>query len=187
MRPCRCPDHWGSHWFGYYDEWRFDRSGACIPGQRSSFVRMSKAGDKIETSLIDLTLTGMPWQHLGWTQAWHWQAGCMLQWVSGSGEPEAYIWNEIRDGKFISRVLNPNAGAARELSVPVFTLHPDGIRALTIDFHRLEDVRPGYGYCGSSDPNFEVLAPANAGIWMMDLEGGESELVVSLAEMATIP
>lgn len=37
------------------------------------------------------------------------------------------------------------------------------------------------------DPNFEVLAPANAGIWMMDLEGGEPELLVSLAEITAIP
>ena len=37
------------------------------------------------------------------------------------------------------------------------------------------------------DPNFKVLAPANAGIWVMDLEEGEPELLVSLAEMAAIP
>lgn len=48
-------------------------------------------------------------------------------------------------------------------------------------------MRPGYGYYGSSDPNFNVLAPANADIWMMDLEGGEPELLVLLAEIAAIP
>ncbi|MDE0670249.1 MAG: hypothetical protein OXH72_00700 [Caldilineaceae bacterium] len=148
---------------------------------------MPKAGDEIEIGLIDLTQAGMPWQSLGKTKAWHWQAGCMLQWVPGCGEPEVCIWNDIQDGKFISRVLNPDTGAARELPAPVFTLSPDGTKALTIDFHRLKDMRPGYGYYGSSDPNFEVLAPANAGIRVMDLEGGESKLVVSLAEIATIP
>lgn len=48
-------------------------------------------------------------------------------------------------------------------------------------------MRPGYGYHGSSDPNFDVLAPANTGIWMVDPEGGEPELLVSLAEIAAIP
>lgn len=129
----------------------------------------------------------MPRQSLGNTQAWHWQTGGMLQWVPCSGKPEACIWNDIRDGKFSSRVLNPDTGAVRELPALVPTVHPDGIRALTIDFHRLEDMRPGYGYYGSSDSNFEVLAPANASIWVMDLEGGEPELVVSLAKIATIP
>jgi len=178
----------GSHWFGYYDKWQFDRSGTRILGQRSSFdLRMPKAGDEIEIGLVDLTQAEMPWQRLGNTKAWHWQAGCMLQWVPGCSEPEVCIWNDIRDGKFISRVLNPDTGEARDLPAPVFSLHPDGTRALTIDFHRLEDMRPGYGYYGSSDPNFEVLAPANAGIWVMDLESGEPELIVALAEIAEIP
>ena len=116
-----------------------------------------------------------------------WQAGCMLQWAPGCSEAEACIWNDIQDRKFISHVLNPDTGEAWELPTPVFSLQPDGTEALTIDFHRLEAMRPGYGYYGSLDPNFEVLASANAGIWVMDLEGGEPELVVSLAEMATIP
>ncbi len=84
-------------------------------------------------------------------------------------------------------MLHLDTGDTRELPVPVFTLHPDGTKALTIEFHRLEDMRPGYGYYGSVDPNFKVLAPANAGIWVMDLEGGEPELLVSLAEMAVMP
>ena len=162
----------GSHWFGYYDKWQFDRSGTRILGQRSDFdLRMPKAGDEIEIGLIDLARAEPSWQKLGSTRAWHWQAGCMLQWMPGAGEPETCIWNDIRDGSFFSRVLNPDTGEVRELPVPVFTLHPDGARALTIDFRRLEDMRPGYGYHGSSDPNFDVLAPANTGIWMVDPEG----------------
>ena len=138
---------------------------------------MPKAGDEVEIGLIDLTQAEeMPWQ-----------AGCMLQWVPGCSEVEACIWNDIQGRKFISHGLKPDTGEAWELPMPVFSLQPDGTEALTIDFHRLEDMRPGYGYYGSSDPNFEVLALANAGIWMMDLEGGEPELVVSLAEIAEIP
>lgn len=155
----------GSHWFGYYDKWQFDHSGTRILGQRrSKELRMPKAGDEIEIGLIDLAQAGMPWQSLGNTKAWHWQAGCMLQWVPGYGEPEVCIWNDIQEGKFISRVLNPDTGEARELPAPVFTLHSDGTKALTIDFHRLEDMWPGCGYYSSLDPNFEVLAPVNAGI-----------------------
>lgn len=36
----------GSHWFGYYDKWQFDRSSTRILGQCSSLdLRMPKAGD----------------------------------------------------------------------------------------------------------------------------------------------
>ncbi|MCY4520556.1 MAG: hypothetical protein OXC13_07230 [Caldilineaceae bacterium] len=79
----------GSHWFGYYGKWQCDRSGTRILGQRSTFdLRMPKAGDEIEIGLIDLTRAETSWRRLGSTQAWHWQAGCMLQWVPGSDEPE---------------------------------------------------------------------------------------------------
>ncbi len=51
----------GSHWFGYYDKWQFDRSG----------TRMPKAGDEIEIGLIDLARAEPSWQRLGSTRAWH--------------------------------------------------------------------------------------------------------------------
>ena len=65
--------------------------------------------------------------------------------------------------------MEPDPGKVCELPAPVFTLQLNETRALNIGFHRLEDMRAGYRYYGSSDPNFEVLALANAGIWMMDL------------------
>jgi len=108
----------------------------------------------------------------------------MLQWVPG--DRDVCIWNEIAHGRFRSRILELN-GASRTLPRPVFTLHPDGRTALTLDFHRLEDMRPGYGYHGCRDPNYDEAAPPDAGIWRMDLITGESRLIVSLAEIAAIP
>ena len=177
----------GSHWFGYYDKWQFSADDTRVLGMRADFdLRMPTPKDEIGIGVIDLADPELTWQSLGHTRAWHWQAGCMLQWIPNS-DPECCIWNEIEDGRFRARILEVESGRSRQLPRPVFTLTPDGRGALTIDFHRLEDMRPGYGYYGSVDPNFDVLAPENAGIWRMDLETGAHALILSLAEIAAIP
>ncbi len=176
----------GSHWFGYYDKWQFNAKDNLALGMRSRFdLRPPTPADAIELGVIELEEPGTPWRSLGRTRAWNWQAGCMLQWLPG--DRDVCIWNEIVEGRFRARVLDLQDGVSRTLPRPVFTLHPDGRTALTLDFHRLEDLRPGYGYYGSQDPNFDVLAPADAGIWRMDLITGASRRIVSLAEMAAIP
>lgn len=178
----------GSHWFGYYDKWQFNTTGNRVLGMRADFdLRPPTPEDAVEIGLIDLQDPDFPWQRLGQTQAWNWQAGCMLQWIPGAEKPERCIWNEIRGGRFCARILEPASGRSEVLPHPVFTLHPEGQEALTLDFHRLEDMRPGYGYYGATDPNFDVRAPDNAGIWRMDLGRGTRELVISLAQIMAIP
>jgi hypothetical protein len=63
---------------------------------------------------------------------------------------------------------------------------PDGRWAVSPDFRRLNDTRPGYGYAGLPDPNRDVLAPQDAGIWRMDLRTGEQKLVLSFADATRI-
>ena len=53
-----------------------------------------------------------------------------------------------------------------------------------MDFRRLNDVRPGYGYAGLPDPHRDELAPKDAGIWRVDLATGKDELILSLADVA---
>jgi hypothetical protein len=48
-------------------------------------------------------------------------------------------------------------------------------------------MRPGYGYPGLPDPNRDVLAPEDSGIFNIDLETGEAKIVVSVADMLKIP
>jgi hypothetical protein len=58
---------------------------------------------------------------------------------------------------------------------------------LSLDFERLEYMRPGYGYSGIADRNRDIMAPEDMGIYRLDLETGHSELIISLAAMASIP
>ncbi|MCB1126301.1 MAG: hypothetical protein KDM81_07390, partial [Verrucomicrobiae bacterium] len=77
-------------------------------------------------------------------------------------------------------------GAGRTLPRPVYALSNDGRWAVTADFSRIQRMRPGYGYVGLSDPCAAERGPAESGVWRMDMETGESDLVFSLAEAARI-
>ncbi len=173
------------HWFGYYDKLQFDPAARYALGMEVDFEhRPPTPDDVIKVGMVDLSDDDR-WIDLGESRAWGWQAGCMLQWLPQS--THNVIWNDREDGHFVSRILNIETGRKRTLPHPIFTLSPNGRTALSIDFHRLEDMRPGYGYMGIPDPWFNVMAPLETGIHTVDLQTGESKLIVSLAEVAAIP
>jgi hypothetical protein len=173
------------HWFGYYDKLEFDPTGRYVLGMEVDFEdRSPQPGDVIKIGMVDLKDNDR-WIELGITQAWNWQQGCMLQWRPGS-ETEI-LWNDRIGNKFVCHILDVKTGRKRTIPFPVYTVSPDGRTAMTTDFRRINDMRPGYGYSGIPDPNSDALAPDNTGIYKVDLETGEAELVISLADMLKIP
>lgn len=178
----RGPKH---HWFGYYDKWEFDPTSRYVLGMEVDFEHRSpKPDDVIRVGMVD-TDDGDRWTELGKTSAWCWQQGCMLQWVPGS--KSEVIWNDREDGDYVSRILDMNSGKTRTLPHAVYALAPSGRWAVTTDFRRLNDTRPGYGYAGIPDPNAGTLEPDDVGVWKMDLSSGKTELIFSVAQAAAVP
>ena len=177
----RGPRH---HWFGYYDKWEFDPTSRYVLGMEVDFEHRSpRADDVIRIGMVDLEDNDR-WTEIGTSSAWGWQQGCMLQWVPGSADE--VIWNDREDGHYVSRILNVKTGKSRTLPMPVYALGPNGDWAVTTDFRRLNDTRPGYGYTGIPDPNSDVLTPDDVGVWKMDLTTGKSELIYSVAQAAAV-
>lgn len=173
------------HWFGYYDKLQFDASNRYVLGMEARFEHRSPTpADTIRIGMVDLN-DGDRWIDLGETHSWCWQQGCMLQWLPGSREE--VIYNDRVNGQFISHILNVKTGKRRTLPAPIYAVSADAKWAVYPDFRRLNDTRPGYGYCGIPDPNREAIAPKNAGIWRMDLRNGKTELIFSIAEAHAIP
>lgn len=56
----------------------------------------------------------------------------------------------------------------------------------SVDYSRVNDMRAGYGYKGIPDKFADEKAPKDAGVWKVDLETGESRLIVSLADAVAI-
>lgn len=173
------------HWFGYYDKHQFDVRNHRVLGMSVDFKHRSpQPDDVIEIGLVDLA-NGDRWIALGESRAWCWQQGCMLQWRPGV--EDEIIWNDRVDDQLVSRILNVETGDKHTLPLPIYTLSPDGHSAVTPDFCRINDMRPGYGYAGLPDPFADQLAPQEGGIHRLDLESGKVEQIVSLSEIAAIP
>lgn len=173
------------HWFGYYDKWEFDPTGRYVLGMEVDFENRSpRPDDVIKVGMVDLR-DGDRWIELGESRAWCWQQGCMLQWLPGSkGE---VIWNDGEGGQFVGRILDVATRALRTVPAPIYAVSPDAHWAIAPDFRRLRDLRPGYGYAGIPDPNRDVAAPEDAGIWRTDLHTGRTELLFSIRQIAALP
>jgi hypothetical protein len=172
------------HWFGYYDKLQFDPTGRYVLSMQVDFEgRSPRADDTIRVGMIDL-LQNDAWTELGTSVAWGWQQGCMLQFIPGSDSK--VIWNDRQAGRFVSHIKDIFSGEQRTLPFPVYALSPDGLTAVSVDFERINDLRPGYGYAGIPDPNRELSAPENAGIYRCDLMTGKRELIISIARMRAL-
>ena len=170
------------HWFGYYDKLQFDPTNRYVLGMEVPFEHRSpRADDVIQIGMVDLHDNDR-WIGLGESRAWNWQQGCMLQWLPGA--ESSVLWNDREGDRFVCRILDVKTNAARTIAHPVYSVSPDGKSAVTPDFRRIADVRPGYGYTGLPDPFGSDLAPAETGIFHIDLVSGKSKLILSLKDIA---
>lgn len=176
------------HWFGYYDKFQFDPTDRYVLSMQVDFEHRSpEPDDVVKVGMIDLADNDR-WTELGESRAWNWQQGCMLQWRPGS--KSEVLWNDRVGDQFVCHILDVFTGRKRTIPHAVYSVSPDGKSAVTADFRRIQDVRPGYGYAGPADPYAAELAPAQTGLFHVDLETGEAKLIVSIkqiAEMGEIP
>lgn len=173
-----------AHWFGYYDKDQFDETGRYVLGQAVTFEdRAPKPGDSIELGIVDLEDSDR-WIPLARTSAWNWQQGAMLQWLPG--HERTVIYNIRKDDAFHAVIHEIDTGHQMTLPRAIYAVSPDGETAVTLNFARLDTTRPGYGYAGGRDDTVDQLNPTHDGIYRMNLATGESDLIISLADIADI-
>lgn len=173
------------HWFAYYDKLQFDPACRFVLSNEVDFEHRSpREEDEIRVGMVDIE-DGDKWIELGKSTAWGWQQGCMLQWRPGS--KSEVLWNDRDGDRYVCRILDVETGERRTIDHAIYAVSPCGTWAVAPDFRRINDMRPGYGYAGLPDPHAEELAPEASGIRRVDLETGQSDLVISLAQIAAIP
>jgi len=116
------------------------------------------------------------------TRAWNWQQGCMLQWLPPKYE-RYIIYNDRFENKFVSIILDLKTKKKKILPLPIYSIHPSGKYAITLNFSRLQNTRPGYGYAGVPDKYQDKIAPKEDGIYLLNLETGKYKLIISLNKL----
>ena len=75
-------------------------------------------------------------------------------------------------GDLAAVIKEIESGAERIIPAPVYSVSADGKIALTLDFSRLYNLRPGYGYYNVPEKTKGVALPDATAVWKIELESG---------------
>ena len=149
--------------FGYYDLNPFNKKNlilACVNSTNSQ---------KMEVGYFDLNSTNNKFIKISETKTWCWQMGCRLQWYKGTDH--LIFFNDFSNGRYISRIFNIETNNDEKvLDSPLFCLSKGGEFGLSLNFSRLEKLRPGYGYSLIADSNIDIKEPQDDGLFLIDIK-----------------
>lgn len=170
------------YFFGYYDKSPWDASGRCILCMKAKDT-WSDVSPREPAEIILINTTDGSTETLATTHSWNVQQGCMVQWL-GPDYSAKVLYNDCRDGKYCSVILNITDKTETVISAPVYSVASDGKTALTLDFSRLYSLRPGYGYYNVSEVTKGIALPGATAIWSVDLENGVVEPLLKYTDFA---
>ena len=202
-RPCpirRVGDGQRNHFFGYHNKTTWDDLGRYLLSNQVPIMAQDLDGSEVaEVGYFDLEEKDA-FKIIGSTTAWNWQMGCQLQWLETTADQQI-IYNtramgpeitEFPYADFRANVYDCVSEEVRELPLPIYTVGPDGSYALCLDYSRLEvthrtlGYRPTHRLTGFRAAHVKSAlenAPDDDGIWRMDIETGDFELILSLRQL----
>lgn len=177
----------GSHvFFGYYDLCPMDPKQERLLALRVPLgARAGGRGPAAEIGFFRLAEEETVFTVIGQTRAWCWQQGSRLRWMPGSEEA---VFTNSHDGNHHAGLVL-EAGSGRQIRAydhPIYDISPCGHWGLTLNFARLERLRPGYGYNDLPDSSSGQTSPFDDGVFLIDMESGAAKLLLSLEEAANL-
>lgn len=171
------------YFFGYYDKSPWDTTGRYMLCMRAkdTWSEPDPLGEA-EILLFDTT-DGNAFRVIATTHTWNVQQGCMAQWL-GPDFSSRIIYNDLRDGKYCSVILEVATGKEKVLPMPVYTVSNDGMTALSLDFSRLHSLRLGYGYAALKEKTEGIALPDMTCIWRIDVETQEITPLLKYTDFA---
>lgn len=165
---------------GYYDlqNVSFDGVKMCyLVVPRNGLPKINKAAIYIYDTNTRTS------KRIGSTSAWCWQQGCRLRWMPESSSK--LIYNDFIGGKYLSRVVDINSGDISEFApIALYDISFAAKTGLSLNFQRLQSLRPGYGYCKRKGLTKLSVAPRDDGVLAVDLNTNEVKLLYTLQELA---
>lgn len=168
------------YFFGFHDVTPFSADETKVLACKLAYdLRMPKAGEGIDVGYLDF-MNGKfaDFHKIGETFAWNYHKGCRLQWL----DDKEVIFNNAVDGKIVSTIVDLELKSSRFLPFPIdtaFFSEKEQI-ATSFSYERLQVCMPGYGYPYSDESYLNEKAPAETGLYLMDLNTGDRKLIVSV-------
>ena len=173
----------GKHvFFGYYDLQQLNTTKdkmlvTVIPQNADTQKDMAELGW--------YSLEDRQYHAITTTAAWCWQQGSRLRWHPT--EPDMILYNDVENGQY---VLFAAGLQTRKKSLVAeracYDVTPDLHYGLSLNYSRLQRLRPGYGYDKLPDPTELERVPEGDGVFLVDLATGESQLIVSYRQLVEL-
>ncbi len=170
--------------FGYYDHSPLNSSNNYLI-YHSSGRSTKKQPDP--DNAVSIVLCDFKSQNLIQSfksSSYNWQQGSRLQWLN----EDHFIFNDYDppNDKYVSNIVCASRQEIiKTIDSPVYDCYND--YALSLNFDRLNLLRPDYGYRNRAD-HFDSsdLDDANDGIYYVDLEENQYNLIISLEKLTSI-
>ncbi|MBD3921517.1 hypothetical protein H8B09_22305 [Paenibacillus sp. PR3] len=178
------PDDKYEYFYGYYDKSPWDATDRYMICLRVNNAYNSVAPKEQGELVVLDTKNQNAVIKIGTTQSWNVQQGCMAQWL-GPDYGSKIIYNDYRNGKYCSVIYNlQERKEEKVLPMPVYDVSKDGAFALSLDFSRLHQMRPGYGYSNLPEITAGVKCPDKCCIWKMELATGKVTELLKYTDLA---
>lgn len=168
--------------FGYYDVVASDFRQRHLAHHPAFIDRLPRMGEPVVLGWYAPSsphADARPFTPVAESRAWNFQQGSQLQWIGPLRD--RLIWNDAAANGELHAVIADDSGSTiQTLPLPVVNVSRDASKALSLNFERLMDYRPGYGYPNRKDPFHSEAAPAQDGLFTIDITSGRAKLVLSL-------
>ncbi len=172
--------------YGYYDTNPFSNNddlvlASCVRHD----LKTPQKNSLMYVGYFNIKKNNPTFIHVGDTETWSWQQGCRLRWYSSKSN-NLIIYNKIVNGRYGSIIQNIlNKRVHRTISYPLYDICKAGVWGLSLNFSRLQRLRPGYGYTIIDDISQHSNCPENDGVWLVNIKEDKASLVVSTKMLAS--
>lgn len=172
----------GYHTFrGYYDLNYLSEDKSKLLVHRLPIDANNNRDTLCEIGYIDIT--SGDFHKISETYAWCWQQGSRLRWHPVSHN--CVLFNDADQNGYCAKIIDIYSGkCVQKFSTPLYDVTLDFKYGLTLNYSRLQRMRPGYGYNFFKDTTENEFAPSNDGIWRIDLNNNSKKLLFSLKELS---
>lgn len=120
------------------------------------------------------------------TSTWSWQQGARLRWFPT--DKDLIIYNSMVKGVYGSEIRDITSGEIiKQYELPLYDISSNGHFGVSLNFSRLQRIRPGYGYSNLPDWTKGDLMPLEDGILLVNLKTGAVEYKLTLDYILKYP
>lgn len=166
--------------FGYYDIQQLNQTEDRLLAHT---VDLNAKTNRDEAKIGYFSLQDNVFHPISASKAWCWQQGSRLRWHPI--DQDCILFNDAANHCYITKIVKADNG--EEIGTIPMALYDVDAKfsfGLSLNFSRLQRLRPGYGYDVLPDLTTGIKAPDDDGVFYVDLRNGTSHLLISLKSLA---